>query len=67
MNLVELILSLVFSKLIYPAMMEFALRREADPAFKAASDLAYGEVKNATSTLERWKAIRKIHALKNSS
>jgi hypothetical protein len=59
-GVLELILGVFFSKVLYPAMMEFALRRETDAVFKAATDEAYADMQKATSTIERWKALRKM-------
>lgn len=67
MALLELFLKIFFTSFVYPMALEIARRRELDPAFKAASDQAYGELKNAQTSADRKAAARKLNELQKSS
>lgn len=67
MILIELILKLFFSSVIYPIALEIAHKREIDPVFKAESDKLYGDLRDAQTTADRKAAARKLYELQKNS
>lgn len=64
--MIEALLSLIFQFIIGPWIMAHEKKKDEDPQYARAADVAFSEWSASSTTEERRKALKDLYVLQNS-